>query len=190
MPSVLTNEAASWAQVPIRVMAKPPQDTTTAAQEGGAEPGSDRQPMPAAGPARLARVGGTAGAGPAGLDLRDFLAGGETRLRDLLAFGMAAEAGRLPQDGVESLRRKADAELHDHAFRLLHNQVEEIRRHAVEEQRARSGRLSFRGAVGANLLALVLLGLAGFLIWAADPEQVSDFVLHIAQFLARLTPES
>jgi hypothetical protein len=190
MPSVLTNEAAGRAQVPFRIMAKSPQDTT-AAPEGGAELATDRQPTAAGGPARLARVGGTAGSGPAGLDMRDFLAGGETRLRDLLAFGMAAEAGRLPQDGVEGLRRKAEADLHDHAFRLLHNQIEEIRRHAVEEHRARSGGgLSFRGAVGANLLAFVLLALVGFLAWTADPEAIGDLVLQIAQFLARLTPES
>jgi hypothetical protein len=102
----------------------------------------------------------------------DFLSGSETRLRDLLAFGMAVEAGRpLPPDGVETLRRKAEADLQAHAFRLLHNQVETIRRDAMQEQVARLPRgLSFSQAVVANLLGLILAGGIVTLLWLASPH--------------------
>lgn len=110
-------------------------------------------------------------AAPPAPQLADFLGGEDTRLRDLLAFGMAAQAGGpLGPEAVPALRRKADAELQAHAFRLLHNQVETIRRQAVDEQLARGPRgLSFNQAVAANLAALVLAGALAVLGWLASP---------------------
>jgi hypothetical protein len=108
---------------------------------------------------------------PVGHALPDFLAGSETRLRDLLAFAMAVEAARpLGPDGVDGLRRKADAELRGHAFRVLHNRVEDIRRDAMDEQVARMPRgLSFSAAVAANLAALGLGATLALLAWLASP---------------------
>jgi hypothetical protein len=124
--------------------------------------------------------------------LRDFLAGPETRLRDLLAFGMAAEGGRLPPDGIEGLRRQADADLQAHAFRILHNQVETIRRQAVDEQIGRvRGGLGFGRAVLANLLALAIAGVAVLAfrhagLSMADLAPVTDRIAQLlAQFSAR-----
>lgn len=121
--------------------------------------------------------------------LKDFIGSAETRLRDLLAFGMAAEAGRPPgPDGIEGLRRKADAELEAHAFRVLHNQVEAIRRQAMDEQLARTGRgLSFLGAVAANLAALLLGGALLLALLAYEPSVFTRAADHIAQLLAQLS---
>lgn len=131
-----------------------------------------------------------AGATPqaAGPALGDFLAGPETRMRDLLAFGMAVEAGRPPgPDGIEALRRRAEAELESHAFRVLHNQVETIRRQAVEEQIGRlGGGLRFRGAVLANLLALALAGGGLFLARELDLAPAADLLATISDRFAQL----
>jgi hypothetical protein len=90
----------------------------------------------------------------------------EDRLADLLAFAMAAEAGEPPTaESVDRLRRRAGTELTDHAFRLLHNRVEEIRRDAVAEALGRLPRPpGFATIVVANLLALLLCGGA---LWLA-----------------------
>lgn len=144
-------------------------------------------PEPGAGsPPRMQEA--PAAAAPA---LRDFVGGAETRLRDLLAFGMATQAGRPPgPDGIEELRRKADSELEAHAFRVLHNQVEAIRRQAVDEHLGKVRRgLSFPGAILANLVALGLG--AALLLMAAGTDvpvlgQVADRIAQLlAQFSAR-----
>jgi hypothetical protein len=101
-----------------------------------------------------------------------FLGAEETRLRDLLAYGMAVEAGKpAGAEAVAALQRKAEADLQAHAFRVLHNQVEAIRREAMDEQRARSpSGPSLGQAVLANLIALAIAGFAGFIaLRAAAP---------------------
>lgn len=111
-------------------------------------------------------------AGPvsAGPPLGAFLGAEETRLRDLIAFGMAAEAGRIGPDGIEGLRRKAEAELHAHAFRLLHNEAERIRREGMDAERARAPRAGgFARLVAANLVALALFAAGLLAALAADP---------------------
>lgn len=118
-------------------------------------------------------------AGPA---LADFLGAEETRLRDLLAFALAVQAGRPGPDGIEGLRRKAEAELHAHAFRLLHNEAERLRREGMEAERARAPRGSFLAAVGANLAALLLFALGLLAVQAADPALLP----RLAETLGRL----
>jgi hypothetical protein len=89
----------------------------------------------------------------------------EMRLRDMLAFAMAAEAGGAAPD-VAGLRHKAEGELNAFAYRLLHNRVEEIRREAMQEQIAgMRPTLSFATLVTANAVALILAGMAGALLW-------------------------
>ncbi len=108
-----------------------------------------------------------AAAGSAGPELAAFRAGDETRLRDLLAFALAAEAGRPVAAGaIEDLRRKADAELHDHAFCLLHNSIDQIRREAAAEEKARHRPpMGFWATLAANLLALgIVAGLAWLML--------------------------
>jgi hypothetical protein len=124
--------------------------------------------------------------------LGDFLSGSDVRLRDLLAFGMAVEAARpLGPDGVDGFRRKAEAELEAHAFRLLHNQAETIRRQAMDDQLARLPRgLSFSGVIAANLAALVLGGVLLLLAWLAAPGFFADLSAQLAQFLARFSVRS
>jgi hypothetical protein len=109
--------------------------------------------------------------------LADFATGPEHRLRDLLAFAMAVEGARpLSPDGVETLRRKAEGDLHAHAFRILHNQVEAIRRQAVDEQVGRLPRPpGFSLIVVANLVALGLAGAAVLLAWLASPNILPGF---------------
>jgi hypothetical protein len=96
-----------------------------------------------------------------------FREGEETRLRDLLAFAMAAEAGQPVGPGdIASLRQRAEAELHAHAFRTLHNQVEAIRTEALREgmQRSARGPGLFRLVLG-NLLAIAVAAGLGWLAW-------------------------
>lgn len=151
--------------------------------------------LPAADPPATATISpiGKAVPLPAGdpppIAMQDFLAGPETRLRDLLAFGMAAEAGRaLGPDGVETLRKRAEAELEAHAFRVLHNQVEAIRRDAAQEAAGRLRRgLSFTGAVAANMIGVALvLGLA-LLAWNMDPRAFAPLADSFAQLLAQFS---
>lgn len=118
---------------------------------------------------------------------RDFLSGPDTRLRDLLAFALAAEAGRaVTPDGIEALRKKAEAELQAHAMRTLHNRVETIRLEAVAEFPARTPRgLSFSRVVIANLVAI---GVAGVLALAAslgEPPLLDALRDVLAQIFAR-----
>ncbi|WP_372617782.1 hypothetical protein [Falsiroseomonas sp.] len=110
-------------------------------------------------------------------------------MRDLLAFAMAVEAGRpLGNDGVEVLRRRADAELEAYAFRVLHNQVEAIRLEAVKEQLGRVRRgLSFRGALLANLFALAIAGAAVLVASRLDPQIFTRLADQLAQLVAQLT---
>jgi len=136
----------------------------------------------AAGPAETAAIG-PAGTAAGGAEISAFLGAEETRLRDLVAFGFAAEAGRIGPDGIEGLRRKADADLHAHAFRHLHNEVERIRREAVDEERSRAPRADgFRRQVAANLVALALFGFGLLALQAASPGLLPS----LAQAMARL----
>ncbi|PWS36673.1 hypothetical protein DFH01_16180 [Falsiroseomonas bella] len=165
---------------------------TASATETSGDTEAER-PAPGPAPGRINRLAGATGpVGVPGPDpasglpsLRDFLGAEESRLRDLLAFGMAVQAGKPPgPDGVESLRRKAEADLHAYAFRLLHNQVEEIRRQAVAEQLDRFPRpLGFPGAVLANLAALALGAALVAVTLALDPTIPS----RLAELLARLS---
>jgi hypothetical protein len=89
----------------------------------------------------------------------------EMRLRDMLAFAMAADSGGAAPD-ITGLRQKAEGELNAFAFRLLHNRVDEIRREAMQEQIAgMRPTLSFATLVAANAVALVAAGLIGALLW-------------------------
>ena len=100
-----------------------------------------------------------------------FLGKEDTRLRDLLAFGLAVEAGR-PVAGpdIAELRRKADAELEAQALRTLHNRVEAIRHEAMAEQLGRMARpLGFGGIVAANLLALAVAVACAVALWRLVP---------------------
>lgn len=144
------------------------------------------------GPVALRPEPGHAGLSPSGPALADFRTGPETRLRDLLAFAMAVEAGRpLGPDGPEGLRRHAEAELQGHALRVLHNQVETIRQQAMAEQLARIGRgMSFGRAVLANLLALALAGGAVMLATGAGAGALAELFHRIAGLAAQLLPGS
>jgi hypothetical protein len=153
--------------------------TSEATPEDGAAP----RPTPVVGPRPAPRPaqGGQA------FGVKDFLTGEDTRLRDLLAFGMAVEAGRLSgPDGIAELRRKADADLEAHAFRVLHNQAESIRRQAVDDQLARMPRgQSFFGAVLATMVGVALFLAVLVLIWLAAPNLFGEFHAHLAQLAAR-----
>jgi hypothetical protein len=104
-----------------------------------------------------------------GSDLAIFRAGRqpEDRLIDLMAFAIAAEKHQSADpDRLEQLRQEASTALSEHAFRYLHNSVEQIRREAVAEQLGRVGRgPGFGTMVAANLLALTIAGLAAY--WLA-----------------------
>lgn len=156
-------------------------ETAIKAAEGGTD-GEATTSRSGAAPSR------PAAAPPAGPALGDFLGSEEHRLRDLLAYGMAVAAGRVGPDGIEGMRRKAEADLEAHAFRVLHNQVEVIRRQAMDEERARIPRgASFGGAVLANLIALAIAGgLAAAAIWLIAPGLVERALQAIAQLLAKV----
>lgn len=105
-----------------------------------------------------------------------FMAGEETRVRDLLAFALAAEAAKPVGAGeIASFRAKAEAELEAHAFRSLHNRVEAIRSEAMQE-----GIMRMRG--GPGLPRLVIANLVAFGIGAAI---VAFAWPHLAPLLAR-----
>lgn len=93
-----------------------------------------------------------------------FLTGrAEDRVRDLLAFAMATDAGApADQRAIEGYRRKADAELTAHAMTILQTRVQEIRRDAAAQAMARAGRpVGFWLVFLAALLAAVLVAATG-----------------------------
>jgi hypothetical protein len=126
-------------------------------------------------------------AGPPAPALRDFLGGEETRLRDLLAFALAAEAGSAPTPAtVEALRHKAEADLHAHAFRLLHNQIETIRHQAVQEHFTRVSRgLSFSRVLTANLVAFAIVAVLALAATSGEPSVLDRLRDGFAPLLAR-----
>lgn len=163
--------------------------TATAPEASGDT--ADRPAVAPVATARLNRLGAVPGAPPADgslPSLRDFLGSEETRLRDLLAFSLAVQASKpLAPDGMEALRRKADADLNDHAFRLLHNQVAEIRRQAVEEEAARQPRrFGFFRAVLANLVAMAIAGLVILALIAFDPSLPAELAGQAARLLSTI----
>lgn len=100
--------------------------------------------------------------------------GEEQRLVDLLAFALAAERQQTPTpDAIDRLRHEATAALSDHAFRYLHNTVEQVRRDAVAEHLGRFRKPpGFLSLVAANLVALALVAGAG--CWLAlHPETLA-----------------
>ncbi|MBY0336515.1 MAG: hypothetical protein K2X11_07870 [Acetobacteraceae bacterium] len=84
----------------------------------------------------------------------------EERLAGLVAFALATEAREAATDEtVAARRREADRLLTEHAFRLLHNQVAEIRREAVAEHMAAlRPPLGFWGIAAACGTALAVFG--------------------------------
>jgi hypothetical protein len=90
----------------------------------------------------------------------------EERVADLLAFAIATEAGHpATPEGIEQSRQAAQSALSDHAFRYLHNSIDQIRREAAAEQLAKLPRPPGFGAMLlANLVALAIAGgVAGWL---------------------------
>ena len=94
----------------------------------------------------------------------------EERLVDLLAYALGAEKGQpAVPEAVEGLRREASKALSEHAFRYLHNSVEQIRREAVTEHlgalRRPPGffRLILANLVALAVGALIALGLAPYI---------------------------
>jgi len=120
--------------------------------------------------------------GAASLSPAAFLSGrDEDRVVDLLAFALAAEAGDPPGPATVTRRREeAIRTMTDHAFRLLHNRVEEIRRDALAERLA-----ALRPPPG--LLTLVLANLVALGVVGALLAWLGGFGL---EDLARLRPGS
>jgi hypothetical protein len=107
--------------------------------------------------------------GPSARELANHRAGrsSENRIVDLLAFAIATESGHpLTPEGVEQSRQAAQTALSDHAFRYLHNSIEQIRREAAAEQLAKLPRRPGFGTILlANLVALAIAG--GLAAWLA-----------------------
>ncbi len=101
----------------------------------------------------------------------------EARLAGLLAFALAAEAGEGATADVLARRgAEADRLLTEHAYKLLHNHVSEIRREAVAEHMAAlRPPLGFWGVAGACLAAVAVAGL-GALWLVAHPAALADAV--------------
>ncbi len=98
----------------------------------------------------------------------------EQRLANLLAFAMATERREVPNpDTVARLRREAEGALCDHAFRYLHNNIEQLQRDAVTQQLGRLPRPpGMIRLVAANLIALAIVGaIVGWL--ALNPETLA-----------------
>jgi hypothetical protein len=165
-----------------------PAAVETGASEAMPDDGAASRPTPAA----ASRPGPRPVQAGQAFGVKDFLSGEDTRLRDLLAFGMAVEAGRLSgPEGIAELRRKADADLEAHAFRVLHNQAETIRRQAVDDHLARMPRgQSFLGAVFATMAGIALFLAIVVLIWLASPNLFGELHAHLAQLAARFHPGS
>jgi hypothetical protein len=89
----------------------------------------------------------------------------EERVVELLAFALAAEAGAAPvaepaAAAMTQHRHAAMTVLSEHAFRYLHNTIEQIRRDAVAEHLGKLRRPpGFARLVFANLVALGIGGL-------------------------------
>jgi hypothetical protein len=116
-------------------------------------------------------------------DLSVYRAGrpAEDRMVDLLAFAIATEAGHpATPEAVELSRQAAQSALSDHAFRYLHNSIDQIRREAAAEQLAKLPRpAGFGTMLLASLVALAIAGaLAGWL--ALHPATLAG----LAGFLA------
>jgi hypothetical protein len=107
--------------------------------------------------------------GTSNRELESYRAGRSSgdRVVDLLAFAIATESGHpLTPDGVEQSRQAAQTALSDHAFRYLHNSIDQIRREAAAEQLAKLPRPPGFGAILlANLVALAIAG--GLAAWLA-----------------------
>jgi len=119
--------------------------------------------------------------------LADRLAGrpAEERVVELLAFALAAEAGAAPapEPAVAAMaqhRQAAMTTLSEHAFRYLHNTIEQIRRDAVAEHLGGLRRPpGFGRLVLANLVALAIGGLAA--AWVAlHPEILAGLAGYLA----------
>lgn len=115
----------------------------------------------------------------AGLPVGAFLSGrADDLVVDLLAYAMyvrdrdtrGAEArGAVEQDPVLRYRRAAEAELTTFAYRLFHNQAEEIRIAAVREQLGALPRPpGFSRLVAASMVGSALVGAAA--LWAAGQD--------------------
>ncbi|MDB5373130.1 MAG: hypothetical protein JWP04_1772 [Belnapia sp.] len=88
---------------------------------------------------------------------------GDDRLTGLLAFAMAAErqADGSPET-IARLKQEAEKALTEHAFRILHNNIETLRRDAVVEHLGHLPRPpGLLRLISANLVALALAGAAG-----------------------------
>jgi len=101
----------------------------------------------------------------------------EERLDALLAFALAAEAGQPATPGVIVARgEEASRLLTEHAYRLLHNHLGEIRREAVAEHMAAlRPPLGFWGVSAACLAACAVFG-AGALWLIAHPTSLAALV--------------
>lgn len=101
---------------------------------------------------------------PSTRDLAIYRAGrpSEDRILDLLAFAIATESAHpSTAAGIEQSRQAAQTALSDHAFRYLHNSIDQIRREAAAEQLAKLPRPAGFGTILlANLVALAIVGAA------------------------------
>lgn len=98
----------------------------------------------------------------------------EARLEGLLAFALATEAGEgASADTLAKRGAEADRLLTEHAYKLLHNHVSDIRREAVAEHMAAlRPPLGFWGVAAACLAALAVAGLAA--LWlVAHPSALA-----------------
>ncbi|HYZ32710.1 MAG TPA: hypothetical protein VE684_10580 [Crenalkalicoccus sp.] len=112
--------------------------------------------------------------GPAGPAAFQAGEGEDARLAGRIAFALAAETGEeATPEAVLRLRQQADRLLAEHAFRYLHNTIEQIRRDAIAEHLGRLPRPpGFGRIVLANLVALAIAGAAaGWL--ALHPETLA-----------------
>jgi len=107
--------------------------------------------------------------GPSAREIANYRTGrsSEDRVLDLLAFAIATESGHpLTPEGVEQSRQAAQTALSEHAFRYLHNSIDQIRHEAAAEQLAKLPRPpGFGSMLLANLVALAIAG--GLVAWLA-----------------------
>lgn len=113
--------------------------------------------------------------------LSDYLSGqADERVVDLFAYALAVEDKAPPGPaGIDRLRSRAAAELADHAARIMHNRIEEIRRDAVGEHLGALRRPpGFVTLVLANLVGCTLAG-AGALWLTTRPELLARLIAWI-----------